>query len=384
MAGKYVEKHCSLCGDPVVAKGLCGKHYMRLVRHGNPEHTSRPHDWGTKEHVIFRRDSIREEIYEKLFNEQNGVCAICGLPETAKHATGQFKKLSIDHCHTTGNIRGLLCRGCNTGIGSLNDDILILQKAIEYLATHGREGINDIDLSIPEQTITRCSVEGCDRIQDSHGLCSRHSKQLRAGYDPHKKLACLHCGTEIKSSSRNPKFCSISCKMKYHRAEGCYKESEQVDNRKCSIEGCDRVHQAQGLCRKHYMQKWHEENPNAVAYKKGERTPQNIRDKFSNAVIEVTTGVEFTSMSNAVEYYGFPMPTIVRSLQTGNPIKRGVNRGLQFIYAESVNKATANPNLRGERYQAPIVDYLNCSIEGCDKPHSAKGFCITHYKQNRK
>ncbi len=53
-------------------------------------------------------------------------CAICGGVDTDR-------QLSIDHCHKTLNIRGLLCRACNTAIGLLKDDINLVGKAFLYL-----------------------------------------------------------------------------------------------------------------------------------------------------------------------------------------------------------------------------------------------------------
>ena len=46
------------------------------------------------------------------------------------------KKLSIDHCHNTKKIRGLLCHYCNMALGLFKDNTDIMQKAIEYLKTH--------------------------------------------------------------------------------------------------------------------------------------------------------------------------------------------------------------------------------------------------------
>jgi hypothetical protein len=79
-----------------------------------------------------RRFGITPQEYEKRFNSQNGVCAICFNPETATRL-GKIKALSVDHCHKTGAIRGLLCSDCNTGIGKLKDDPKVLQSAIRYL-----------------------------------------------------------------------------------------------------------------------------------------------------------------------------------------------------------------------------------------------------------
>jgi hypothetical protein len=72
-----------------------------------------------------RRTGITSQEYLDKLHEQGGVCAIC-----SKECT---RALAIDHNHTTGQLRGLLCGKCNRGIGYLNDDKILLQKAIDYL-----------------------------------------------------------------------------------------------------------------------------------------------------------------------------------------------------------------------------------------------------------
>lgn len=67
--------------------------------------------------------------YEQLFALQNGVCAICKEPEKC----GRYKTLSVDHCHETGAIRGLLCNTCNRAIGLLKDSAAALRAAADYL-----------------------------------------------------------------------------------------------------------------------------------------------------------------------------------------------------------------------------------------------------------
>ena len=78
--------------------------------------------------------------YTAMLLSQNGVCAICGKKETrTQGAMIQF--LSIDHCHKTGKVRGLLCHNCNTMIGQAKDKIQVLENAITYLRKNenGRE-----------------------------------------------------------------------------------------------------------------------------------------------------------------------------------------------------------------------------------------------------
>jgi hypothetical protein len=69
--------------------------------------------------------------YKGMLKAQKGVCAICGNPEEAKRHKNQ--RLAVDHCHTTGKIRGLLCSQCNHGLGSFRDNPDFLAKAISYV-----------------------------------------------------------------------------------------------------------------------------------------------------------------------------------------------------------------------------------------------------------
>lgn len=68
--------------------------------------------------------------YAKMFEEQGGVCAICGNPSK------DGRRLCIDHCHDTRKVRALLCGPCNTGIGQLQHSKELLLKAIAYLDSH--------------------------------------------------------------------------------------------------------------------------------------------------------------------------------------------------------------------------------------------------------
>ena len=71
------------------------------------------------------------EEYEDKANKQNNVCAICQLP------CKSGKRLAVDHNHTTGKIRDLLCGNCNGGLGKFQDDPELLKKAAEYLEKKG-------------------------------------------------------------------------------------------------------------------------------------------------------------------------------------------------------------------------------------------------------
>lgn len=66
--------------------------------------------------------------YNRLLEAQNSCCAICGVSSCASG-----RNFAVDHCHKTGNVRGLLCKFCNTALGQFQDNPVILQKAIKYL-----------------------------------------------------------------------------------------------------------------------------------------------------------------------------------------------------------------------------------------------------------
>lgn len=82
----------------------------------------------TKNRKLYREVSE----YVRIWHEQSGKCAICGNPE---HRTfkGEISLLSWDHCHQTGQMRGLLCMSCNLALGLLKDDAIRLMSALSYL-----------------------------------------------------------------------------------------------------------------------------------------------------------------------------------------------------------------------------------------------------------
>jgi len=70
-----------------------------------------------------------EEDYQRLLVAQGFKCRIC-----SSSTNGSKAKFAVDHCHTTGAIRGLLCCSCNMALGLFSDDPLRLSRAITYLA----------------------------------------------------------------------------------------------------------------------------------------------------------------------------------------------------------------------------------------------------------
>lgn len=81
----------------------------------------------SREYNLKKKFNLSLKDYNNLLEKQQGVCAIC--KKTCS------KQLAVDHNHTTGKIRGLLCNNCNRGLGHLKDSIDNLKTAIQYLET---------------------------------------------------------------------------------------------------------------------------------------------------------------------------------------------------------------------------------------------------------
>lgn len=82
---------------------------------------------------------IEVEDYQQMLDAQAGVCFICKEPETYIHQkTGQVARLAVDHCHTKGTVRKLLCKSCNNGLGLFRDSPQLLREAAGYLEDHER------------------------------------------------------------------------------------------------------------------------------------------------------------------------------------------------------------------------------------------------------
>lgn len=69
---------------------------------------------------------ISLEQFNRMYEKQHGLCAICN-----KEIEG--KSCHTDHCHETGQVRGLLCSKCNRGIGNFNDNSSLLKRAADYI-----------------------------------------------------------------------------------------------------------------------------------------------------------------------------------------------------------------------------------------------------------
>lgn len=94
-------------------------------RAANPEHNKKKN----RRWELHTKYGITPEQFDDLLAAQNGECACCYTSEPG----GQWDTFCIDHDHTTGKIRGLLCHRCNLAIGMLGDSLEGVERAMEYM-----------------------------------------------------------------------------------------------------------------------------------------------------------------------------------------------------------------------------------------------------------
>jgi hypothetical protein len=79
-----------------------------------------------KRYKLNRYYNLTLEEFNQMYELQKGKCYLC-------EKTISGKEVKVDHNHTTGKVRKLLCHNCNTSLGLLNEDIKLFEKCIDYL-----------------------------------------------------------------------------------------------------------------------------------------------------------------------------------------------------------------------------------------------------------
>jgi len=100
---------------------------------------------------LLRKYGLSQEAYSSLSARQGSLCAICQKPESVLDRKGRLRRLTVDHDHKTGALRGLLCFRCNTAIGKMSDDPARLRAAADYIEA---ASTTYAPTQTPTQTIT--------------------------------------------------------------------------------------------------------------------------------------------------------------------------------------------------------------------------------------
>jgi len=123
--------------NPRIKKELncksCGKKFYASNTKGNPKSCSieckkRLNDERIRSFNYKKKYGITLSEYNRMLIEQWHCCKICG-----KHESDLNYTLKVDHCHTTGAVRGLLCNECNVGISMLKENKIVFKNAMKYL-----------------------------------------------------------------------------------------------------------------------------------------------------------------------------------------------------------------------------------------------------------
>lgn len=88
-----------------------------------------------------RKYGITIEEYDAMLQAQGGGCFICGRPPR------DDSSLHVDHDHSTGKVRGILCFCCNNALADFQDDPALLRKAAYYLSTQSPEVGEEVQLA---------------------------------------------------------------------------------------------------------------------------------------------------------------------------------------------------------------------------------------------
>jgi len=118
----------------------CAKEATRLWKLANPEQArlavkncfnrNRQQYYSShNERQLLVKYGLTKEAYVTLVQNCGDICPICGR----EFGVTAYTKPVIDHCHTSGKVRGLICRQCNIGLGAFKDNIKSMKNAIEYL-----------------------------------------------------------------------------------------------------------------------------------------------------------------------------------------------------------------------------------------------------------
>lgn len=164
----YIEKTCTKCGEKKSLSAFlknpgglhgrrgdcksCKNRWEREARLADPDgwllrrrkkHATEMRNWyrnnpdkaeSLHRSQVLKRHGMDEHVFNAMLFCQSGCCAICGANKPG--GRGSLGRFHIDHCHSTGKVRGLLCWKCNVMLGNAKDSTQTLNAAIGYLNKH--------------------------------------------------------------------------------------------------------------------------------------------------------------------------------------------------------------------------------------------------------
>jgi hypothetical protein len=218
--------------NPGKYKVYAHKHWVKNKDKKNAVHTKwvKEHQEHLKEYGLQRKFGISLDDYNKISENQGGVCAIC----SSAHSKTKRSGLHLDHNHETGTVRGLLCFHCNTGLGHFKDNIEFLKSAILYIVKSsksdrdifGRSAMSTISYrqQIQFRRVLRLGKEEYEKVLlMQNGKCGICKSVLENGIDSHldhdhvtgkvRGFLCHNCNLGVGKLGDSPE--SLSRAIEY-------------------------------------------------------------------------------------------------------------------------------------------------------------------------
>lgn len=131
-ASRIRNRKCQLCSNDYVLGVDSTLHKYcslgcREAYHADRWKTRKRDKAKVRAYWLKHKYGISLDEFNSLLEKQNHRCAICQTPEPVGYGW------HLDHCHSSGKVRGILCQRCNQAIGLLNEDTNVFKKAVEYL-----------------------------------------------------------------------------------------------------------------------------------------------------------------------------------------------------------------------------------------------------------
>jgi hypothetical protein len=167
---------------------VCVNEYNRAYTDANRE---RYQEWRRRSALrrwAKQKLGIDTDAYEGLIARAGGRCEICGRAERTTSTNGHSFMLALDHDHSTGAVRGMVCRPCNTALGCAQENPVLLRKLADYL-----ENPPGIPLPSPELE----QLKAAHREHDTFGQTKRPLTGWKQSDEARLKIAKSHLG--IKS-----------------------------------------------------------------------------------------------------------------------------------------------------------------------------------------
>ena len=146
------KRDCTICGHTFSVTNIARHSRACSARAQHPSLAGRELAEIKMMRTALRQYGLTIDEYFAMLKKQSGGCAICGVPES-----GAGRRLSVDHCHETGTVRGLLCSTCNFIIGSAKDDADLMRRAADYMErTDARDYERDgCDSATPRRSVAK-------------------------------------------------------------------------------------------------------------------------------------------------------------------------------------------------------------------------------------